>query len=115
MKESYKAHPDAGKQKFTSLLHHITPELLRASFFDLKNRAAPGVDGETWSDYAVEFERQIDDQHGRFHRVAYWAKPAVQKIGVRHRTTRTSNPRRLRFGSLVMAGNRSRRVWHDSS
>jgi RNA-directed DNA polymerase len=44
------------KLKFTSLLHHITPELLRASFLELKKRAAPGVDGETWRDYAVEFE-----------------------------------------------------------
>ena len=30
------------KLKFTSLLHHITPELLRASFFELKKQAAPG-------------------------------------------------------------------------
>ena len=36
------------KLKFTSLLHHLTPELLRASFFELKKQAAPGVDGETW-------------------------------------------------------------------
>ena len=34
------------KQKFTSLMHHITPDLLRASFFELKKQAAPGIDGE---------------------------------------------------------------------
>ena len=54
--------------KFTSLLHHITPELLRASFFALKKQAAPGVDGEMWRDYVVEFEQRIDDLHGRIHR-----------------------------------------------
>jgi group II intron reverse transcriptase/maturase len=64
------------KLRFTSLLHHVTPELLRASFFDLKKQAAPGVDGETWRDYAVDFERRIDDLHGRIHRGAYRAKPS---------------------------------------
>ncbi len=52
------------KLKFTSLLHHLTPELLRASFFELKKQAAPGVDGETWRDYAEDFEQRIDDLHG---------------------------------------------------
>lgn len=64
------------KRKFTSVLHHITPELRRASFFELKKQAAPGVDGETWRDYAVEVEQRIDDLHGRIHRGAYRAKPS---------------------------------------
>ena len=64
------------KLKFTSLLHHISPELLRASFFALKKQAAPGVDDETWHDYAVDFECRIDDLHGRIHRGAYRAKPS---------------------------------------
>ena len=62
--------------RFTSLLHHLTPERLRASFFDLKKQAAPGVDDQTWSDYAVDFERRIDDLHDRIHRGAYRAKPS---------------------------------------
>lgn len=53
------------KLKFTSLFHHITPELLRSSFFDLKKQAAPGIDGQTWSDYAEDFEQRINDLHGR--------------------------------------------------
>jgi group II intron reverse transcriptase/maturase len=64
------------KQRFTSLLHHITPELLRASFFDLKKQAAPGVDGETWHDYAADYEQRIADLHARIHRGAYRAKPS---------------------------------------
>ncbi|MDP4000597.1 MAG: group II intron reverse transcriptase/maturase [bacterium] len=64
------------KLRFTSLLHHITPELLRASFFGLKKQAAPGIDGETWRDYAKDFERRIDDLDGRIHRGAYRAKPS---------------------------------------
>ncbi len=64
------------KQKFTSLLHHLTADLLRASFFELKKQAAPGIDGETWGDYAIDFERRIDDLHDRIHRGAYRAKPS---------------------------------------
>lgn len=64
------------KLRFTSLLHHVTPEFLRASFFDLKKQAAPGIDGETWRDYAEDFERRIDDLQGRIHRGAYRAKPS---------------------------------------
>ena len=35
------------KEKFTSLFHHITVQLLREAFFELKENAAPGVDGLT--------------------------------------------------------------------
>ena len=31
------------KEKFTSLLHHVTVDLLRESFLALKRRAAPGA------------------------------------------------------------------------
>ena len=64
------------RQKFTNLLYHLTAELLRASFFELKKQAVPGIDGETWHDYAVDFERRIEDLHGRIHRGAYRAKPS---------------------------------------
>ena len=64
------------RQKFTNLLHHVTLELLRASFFELKKQAAPGIDGETWQDYAVDFERRIKDLHDRIHRGRYRAKPS---------------------------------------
>ena len=64
------------KLKFTSLFHHITPELLWSSFFDLKKQAAPGVDGQTWNDYTVDLEQRINDLHGRVHRGAYRAKPS---------------------------------------
>src|SRR3954463_14361984 len=40
------------EEKLTALLHHITVDVLRQAFFTLKKRAAPGVDGVTWVDYA---------------------------------------------------------------
>ena len=39
------------KEKFTSLLHHIDPAMLRTAFYAIRRDAAPGVDGETWTDY----------------------------------------------------------------
>ena len=64
------------RQKFTNLLHQVTAELLRASFFELKKQAAPGIDGETWQDYAVDLERRIKDLHDRIHCGRYRAKPS---------------------------------------
>jgi RNA-directed DNA polymerase len=62
--------------RFTNLFHHLTPELLRASFFELKRQAAPGIDGQTWRDYAEGFETRIADLHDRLHRGAYRAQPS---------------------------------------
>lgn len=42
----------------------------------MKKQAAPGIDDETWRDYAVDSERRISDLHGRIHRGAYRAKPS---------------------------------------
>ena len=39
------------KEKFTALFHHISIDLLSEAFFELKENAAPGVDGLTWRDY----------------------------------------------------------------
>ena len=38
------------KERFTALFHHISLDLLRMAFLDLKRNAAPGVDGLTWQD-----------------------------------------------------------------
>ena len=64
------------KQRFTALLHHVTPELLQASYFELKRSAAPGVDGVTWQEYGQRLEERIIDLHGRVHRGAYRAQPS---------------------------------------
>jgi hypothetical protein len=36
------------QERFTALLHHVTPKLLEESYFAIKRKAAPGVDGVTW-------------------------------------------------------------------
>ncbi len=41
------------RTRFTALLHHVNLDLLRDSFYKLKKKAAPGVDGVTWGEYEV--------------------------------------------------------------
>src|SRR5258705_10983208 len=64
------------EMKFTALLHHLTIDLLRESFYSLKRKAAPGVDGVTWQEYEIGVEDRLVDLHGRVHRGAYRAKPS---------------------------------------
>jgi RNA-directed DNA polymerase len=61
--------------RFTALLHHVTIDLLRGSYYGLKRRAAAGVDGVTWQAYGDGLEERLADLHGRIHRGAYRAKP----------------------------------------
>ncbi len=57
-------------------LHHLTIELLRESFYSLKRKAAPGVDGVTWQEYEPELEDRLVDLHSRVHRGAFRAMPS---------------------------------------
>jgi RNA-directed DNA polymerase len=62
--------------RFTALLHHVTIDLLRSSYYDLQRQAAAGVDGVTWQAYGDELEERLADLHGRIHRGAYRAQPS---------------------------------------
>jgi group II intron reverse transcriptase/maturase len=64
------------KERFTSLLHHISIELLRLSYFALKKNAAAGVDGLTWRDYEADLEHNLEGLHERVQRGAYRALPS---------------------------------------
>src|SRR6266478_5764804 len=64
------------KETFTALLHHISIELLGEAFFELKEDAAPGVDGLTWRTYEADLDRNLTDLHERVHRGAYRALPS---------------------------------------
>jgi len=64
------------KEKFTSLLHHVDPEMLKTSFYALKRDAAPGVDGMTWDTYEQGLDRRIEGLHARVQSGAYRARPS---------------------------------------
>ena len=64
------------KEKFTALFHHISIDHLADAFAELKENAAPGVDGLTWRGYEPDLDRKIADLHSRLHRGAYRALPS---------------------------------------
>jgi len=71
-----KAAKERKQERFTALLHHMSVDLLRDSFFALKRKAAPGVDGVTWQEYETGLEDRLVDLHSRVHRGAYRAQPS---------------------------------------
>jgi group II intron reverse transcriptase/maturase len=71
-----KAARENKEMKFTALLHHLTVDLLRGSFYSLKRKAAPGADGVTWQEYGAGLEDRLRDLHSRVHRGAYRAQPS---------------------------------------
>jgi RNA-directed DNA polymerase len=54
-----KAARENKERKFTALLHHLTVVLLRGSFYSLKRKAAPGVDGITWQKREPMYKNRI--------------------------------------------------------
>ncbi|MDQ3092215.1 MAG: group II intron reverse transcriptase/maturase [Actinomycetota bacterium] len=62
--------------RFTALLHHVDVDRLRAAYWALKPKAAPGVDGVTWTDYGRDLEANLRDLHVRVHRGSYRARPS---------------------------------------
>jgi RNA-directed DNA polymerase len=64
------------RTRFTALLHHVTPERLRESYYALKRAAAPGVDGVTWYEYETDLDERVLNLHSRIHRGTYRAQPS---------------------------------------
>jgi RNA-directed DNA polymerase len=64
------------QERFTALLHHLSVDLLRDSYYALKRQAALGVDGVRWKEYEDGLEDRISDLHSRVHRGAYRAQPS---------------------------------------
>lgn len=62
--------------QFTALLHHVTPELLSQSFYQLKRQAAKGVDGVSWQDYYENLDKKLRDLHARIQSGRYIPQPS---------------------------------------
>ena len=69
-----------GEQRFTSLMHHITPDLLMEAYEALKRNAAPGVDGVSWQTYGEggegDLRAKIIELHQRVQDDGYRAQPS---------------------------------------
>jgi RNA-directed DNA polymerase len=65
------------QEQFTNLLHHVSVDALRLSYYSLKRAAAPGVDEVTWEQYGEELEANLARLlHGCVHRGGYRPQPS---------------------------------------
>jgi len=66
--------------RFTALLHHITVDLLRKSYFALKRQSAAGIDGMNWQTYGENLTENLAALHSQIHKGSYRAKPARRTL-----------------------------------
>jgi group II intron reverse transcriptase/maturase len=77
VREAARAAKASGKEvRFTALLHHVTPQLLRDSFMQLKRDAAAGVDGVRWREYEEGLDERIGKLWDAVHSGRYRALPS---------------------------------------
>jgi RNA-directed DNA polymerase len=62
--------------RFTALLHHVRLSRLRAAYWAISPKAAPGVDGVTWADYGRDLDANLRDLHERVQSGRYRATPS---------------------------------------
>ena len=72
---------ESGTQRFTSLFHHITVELLWKAYEALNRKAAPGDDGVEWSMYGENLLDKLTGLHERLHSSRYRWKP-VKRVWI---------------------------------
>jgi hypothetical protein len=71
-----------GKQRFTSLMHHVYEiDRLRAAYLALRKDAAAGIDRVTWQQYGKDLEANLQDLSSRLARGGYRAKP-VRRVQI---------------------------------
>lgn len=66
---------------FTSLNHYLDVEWLRAAFFRTRKNGAPGVDGQTWDQYAEDLEANLQSLLDRAKSGTYRAPP-VRRVHI---------------------------------
>ncbi|MGH4020487.1 MAG: hypothetical protein ACRDT0_14875 [Pseudonocardiaceae bacterium] len=62
--------------RFTALLHHVDRVRLRAAYWAIRPKVAPGVDGVRWEAYGQDLEANLHDLHARLHTGRYRARPS---------------------------------------
>src|SRR5438270_9841568 len=66
--------------RFTALLHHVDVDRLRAAYWAIRPKAAPGVDGIMWRDYGLDLEDNLRGLHPRVRGGSYRENPVRRGI-----------------------------------
>jgi RNA-directed DNA polymerase len=93
--ESNTAAPEAGKTvstklaglvararketRLTNVVQYVDEELLRLAFASLRKQAAPGVDGQSYEDYATNLGGNLKDLYARLKSGRYQA-PVIRRV-----------------------------------
>ncbi len=62
--------------RFTSLMHHLTEDLLMDAFFALKRNVSMGVDELSWTEYKEGVTNRISNLYSQIQNGTYRAKPS---------------------------------------
>jgi RNA-directed DNA polymerase len=67
--------------RLTNAVQYVDQELLRLAFRSLRKQAAPGVDGQSYEDYAANLDRNLRDLYARLKSGRYQA-PVILRVYV---------------------------------
>src|SRR6266508_5507961 len=67
--------------RLTNVVQFVDEELLRLAFRSLRKQAAPGIDGQSYEDYAVNLGQKLRELHTRLKNGCYQA-PVIRRVYV---------------------------------
>jgi RNA-directed DNA polymerase len=65
--------------RLTNVVQYVDEELLRLAFRSLRKQAAPGVDGQSYEDYAAKLDQNLKDLYARLKSGRYQA-PLIRRV-----------------------------------
>src|SRR5229473_4377216 len=67
------------ERTLTNVVQFVDEELLHLAFRSLRKQAAPGVDGQSYEDYAANLDQNLKDLHARLTTGRYQA-PVIRRV-----------------------------------
>jgi RNA-directed DNA polymerase len=67
------------EDRLTNVAQYVDEELLRLAFRSLRKQAAPGIDGQSYEDYAANLDQNLQDVHARLTTGRYQA-PVIRRV-----------------------------------
>src|SRR6266851_4846873 len=65
--------------RLTNVVQYVDEELLRLAFGSLRKQAAPGVDGQSYEDYAANVDQNLKDLYAQLKSGRYQA-PLIRRV-----------------------------------
>ena len=65
--------------RLTNVVQFVDEELLRLAFRSLRKQAAPGVDGHSYEEYAVNLDQKLRELHTRL-KTGHYQAPVIRRV-----------------------------------